>query len=73
MATVRFQDLLVYQLAEQLSDEMWDIVLKWDYFARDTIGKQAVRSADNVGANITEGCGRQSFQDNRRFALHGDH
>jgi four helix bundle protein len=67
MATLPFEQLEVYQLAERLSDEVWAVVLTWDNFARDTVGKQLVRAADSVGANIAEGCGRQSFQDNRRF------
>ena len=67
MATVGFQDLKVYQLAEQLADEVWDIVLTWNAFAKDTTGKQLVRSADSIGANIAEGSGRYSFQDNKRF------
>lgn len=37
------------------------------FFAKDPIGKQIVRSADSIGANIAEGLGRGSFQDNRRF------
>ena len=67
MATGGFEDLEVYQLAERLADEVWDIVLPWHTFARDTVEKQLVRSADSIGANIAEGVGRQSFQDNRRF------
>jgi four helix bundle protein len=31
------------------------------------VGKQIVRSADSIGANIAEGVGRGSYQDNRRF------
>ncbi|MEH2210736.1 four helix bundle protein [Nostoc sp.] len=67
MATKRFQELQVYQLSEQLADDIWKIVEGWNFFAKDTIGKQIVRSADSIGANIAEGVGRGSFQDNRRF------
>ena len=68
MSRTNFENLRIYKLAEQLADAIWVIVLKWDYFERDTVGKQIVRSADSVGANIAEGTGRGSFQDNKRFA-----
>ncbi|MFN6527305.1 four helix bundle protein [Nostoc sp. ChiSLP03a] len=67
MATKRFQELQVYQLSEELADDIWKIVEGWNFFAKDTIGKQIVRSADSIGANIAEGVGRGSFQENRRF------
>ena len=53
-----FEKLDVYKLSEQLSDTIWDIVIEWDYFAKDTVGKQLVKSADSIGANIAEGSGR---------------
>ncbi|MFN6540769.1 MAG: four helix bundle protein [Nostoc sp. EkiNYC01] len=67
MATKRFQELRVYQLSEKLADDIWKIVEGWNFFAKDTIGKQIVRAADSIGANIAEGAGRGSFQENRRF------
>ena len=60
-----FESLRVYRLAENLADEIWKIVSQWDMFARDTVGKQIVRSADSIGANIAEGTGRNNYQDNR--------
>jgi len=39
-----FEKLDVYKLSEQLSDVIWDIVIEWDYFAKDTVGKQLVKS-----------------------------
>ncbi len=62
-----FEELEVYRLAEKLANEIWHIVKEWDSFAKDTIGKQIVRSADSVCANIAEGRGRYNFQDNQRF------
>jgi len=67
MARTNFENLDVYRLAEDLADHIWKVVLEWPQFARDTIGKQLVRSADSIGANIAEGSGRRAFQDNRRF------
>lgn len=67
MSRTNFEKLRVYQLSEELADEIWDIVLGWNSFALDTVGKQIVRSGDSIGANIAEGTGRGSFKDNRRF------
>lgn len=67
MGFVPFEELEVYQLSEKLADAVWGIVLEWPQFARDTVGKQIVRSADSIGANIAEGTGRGSHQDNKRF------
>jgi four helix bundle protein len=67
MGALGFENLEVYRLSERLADDIWDIVDKWANFAKDTVGKQIVRCADSIGANIAEGTGRGSFQDNRRF------
>ncbi len=67
MAHEPFENLRVYRMAEELADAVWDVITGWDGLARDTVGKQLVRAADSVGANIAEGAGRGSFQDNKRF------
>jgi len=67
MERTNFEKLQVYQLSEKIADSIWNIVIAWDSFAKDTVGKQIVRSADSIGANIAEGSGRGSHQDNRRF------
>jgi len=67
MARTNFENLAVYQLAEKLADEVWIVVELWNHFAKDTVGKQLVRVADSIGANIAEGSGRGSFAENKRF------
>lgn len=67
MSRTNFETLRVYKLSEELADEIWKIVFRWNMFAKDTVGKQIVRSADSIGANIAEGTGRHNFLDNQRF------
>jgi four helix bundle protein len=67
MAFVAFEDLDVYRLAESLADNSWFITLDWPAFAKDTLGRQLVRAADSIGANIAEGSGQGSSRDNQRF------
>ena len=63
----RLEDLEIYKLAESFLDEIWAIVIKWDYFLKDTLGKQLVRAADSISANIAEGFGRFHYKENKNF------
>src|SRR5262245_53041256 len=65
MSRTNFESLRVYKLSENLADSIWEIATSWDEFARSTIARQIVRAADSIGAN--KGCGRGTYQDNRRF------
>jgi len=67
MSLTNFESLDVYNLSENLADAIWELVQPWDYFAKDTIGKQIVKAADSIGANIAEGVGRKTFRENKRF------
>jgi hypothetical protein len=42
MERTNFEKLQVYQLSEKLADNIWEIVVTWDSFAKDTVGKQIV-------------------------------
>ncbi|MCK4986661.1 MAG: four helix bundle protein [Desulfobacterales bacterium] len=67
---LKIEDLEIYQMAEDLSDKIWNICVRFDYFAKDTIGKQLVRAADSISANIAEGYGRYHFNDRLRFCYY---
>lgn len=61
------EKLEVYNLADTFSDEIWNIVDGWKIFLKDTIGKQIVRSADSISANIAEGYGRYFYKESKQF------
>jgi four helix bundle protein len=60
-------DISAYKRSFHLSNYIWEIVVNWDYFAKDTFGKQFVRSVDSISANIAEGFGRYFRKDKILF------
>ena len=67
---MKLEELNIYNQANSISDKVWEIVDSWDFFKKDTIGKQLVRSADSISANIAEGYGRFFFKENRNFCYY---
>ncbi len=64
---IRLIDLEVYKVALQIGEGVWDIVDKWDFFNKDTLGKQFVKAADSIALNIAEGHGRYFYKENKNF------
>lgn len=64
---LRLNDIDSYRVAFHLSNYVWKIVINWPIFARDTIGKQFVRSVDSISANIAEGFGRFGKKEKIQF------
>ena len=60
---LKLNDITAYKLSFSLSNYVWSVVVKWDYFSRDTVGKQFVEAMDSISANIAEGFGRYSKKD----------
>jgi len=67
---MKLEELQVYTLSMEIGDEIWQIVSDWKYFEKDTVGKQLVRSADSIAANISEGFGRYSYKENKHFCYY---
>ena len=67
---MKLEELQVYQLSMKMGEEVWEIVIKWDYFAKDTIGKQVVRAVDSVAANLSEGFGRYHYNEAKHYGYY---
>ena len=49
MKYIKLEDIKAYRDSSVLSDLIWDVVSKWDWFAKQTLGTQLVRSIDCIG------------------------
>ena len=67
---MKLEELRVYQMSMEIREEVWDIVIKWDYFAKDTVGKQFVKAIDSVAANLSEGFGRYHYKEAKYFSYY---
>jgi len=67
---MNIEDLKVYELSMDVGEKVWNIVNEWKYFEKDTIGKQLVRAADSVAANLSEGFGRYHFKEKKHFSYY---
>ena len=64
------EDFQVYNLAMEVGENIYSVVVKWNYFDKDTIGKQLVRSSDSIAANLSEGLGRYHYKERKNFSYY---
>jgi len=67
---LRLEELEVYRVAMQIGDIVWNIVTKWEYFEKKTLGAQFVDAADSIALNISEGYGRFHYKENKNFCYY---
>lgn len=64
---IKLEDLEVYKVSMEIGEIVWEIVEKWNYYQKDTLGKQFTRSADSIALNISEGYGRFHYAEKETF------
>ena len=67
---MKLEELQVYQLSMELGEKVWEVVIDWDYFLKDTVGKQLLRSVDSIAANLSEGFGRYFYKENKQLCYY---
>jgi four helix bundle protein len=68
---LKLNDVFAYKKALLLSNYVWNIVIRLDYFSKKTVGEQFIRSTDSISANIAEGFGRYNKKDKIKFYRYG--
>ena len=64
---LNLKDIDCYILSYRLSNYVWEIIIKWDYFTKNSIGSQFARAMDSISANIAEGFDRYNKKDKIKF------
>jgi four helix bundle protein len=67
---MKLEELQVYQLAMEIGEKIWKVVINWNYFEKDTVGRQLIKAADSVSANLSEGFGRFFYKENKQFCYY---
>jgi four helix bundle protein len=67
---ISIDDLEIYKIAMEIGEIIWEKVENWDWFGKQTVGTQVVRSADSIASNIAEGYGRFFFKERRQFIFY---
>ncbi|MCZ2459321.1 MAG: four helix bundle protein [Chitinophagales bacterium] len=64
---LKLNDIEAYKISFRLSNYIWNVVLKWDSFAKRTIGEQFITASDSISANIAKEFGRYFKRDKIKF------
>ena len=67
---MKLEELVVYQTSNELADKIWKLIVQWDSFSKDTMGKDLIMAADMVATNIAIGFGRYSKYDTKVYAYY---
>lgn len=67
---MELEELKVYTMAMEMGEKVWAIVDGWNYFQKDTVGKQLVRATDSIASNLSEGYGRYHYREKKNFGYY---
>jgi four helix bundle protein len=64
---MHLEELQIYKLAVEISDECWPIYKEMHWQDKKIMGDQWIEAVDSIGANIAEANGRYHYLDRNRF------
>ena len=45
---LELNNISAYRIAFNISNYIWDVINKWDYFSKKTVGEQFIRAIDSI-------------------------
>ena len=70
MKYLTLNDIDCYKRALKLSNFVWAVITKWEWFSKKTVGVQYVTAVDSISANLAEGFGRYGKKDKIKFYVY---
>src|SRR3954471_16490154 len=67
---IKLEDLEIHKVSMEIGDIAYEVVEPWNFFDKDTLGKQLVKAADSIALNVSEGYGRFFFKENKNFCYY---
>lgn len=64
---LELKDINAYNISFDLSNYVWDLIIHWDFFEKDVVGKQFAKAVDSISANVAEGFSRYFKKDKINF------
>ena len=67
---LKLEELEIYKVSMEIGEIVYGVVVGWNLFDKDTLGKQFIRAADSIALNISEGYGRFHYKENKNFCYY---
>jgi len=64
---LKLEDITAYKIASELFNYVHELISKWDWFNKRTLGGQYMDATDSIAGNIAEGFGRFHKKDKIKF------
>jgi len=52
---MKLEELNVYKLSMDIAEKIWVVVGEWDYFSKDTVGKEKVKNLNMIDRKLKIG------------------
>ncbi len=63
---MKLEEIQAYNMAMETAEKIWNLIIQWDFFEKETVGKQLMYAVDSIATNLSNGLGRFYYKENKR-------